>query len=45
MLLPASDEIAAVISFGQNGVCTGHDYSYRVDTEEARAFVESFLSP
>ena len=45
MLLPATDQIAAVISFGKNGVCTGHDYSYRVDTQEARAFIASFLAP
>ena len=45
MLLPATDQIAAVISFGKNGVCTGHDYSYRVDTPEARAFIASFLAP
>ena len=45
MLLPATDQIAAVISFGKNGVCTGHDYSYRVDTQEARAFIASFLRP
>ena len=43
MLLPATDQIAAVISFGKNGVCTGHDYSYRVDTQEAQAFIAGFL--
>ena len=43
MLLPGSDEIAAVDSFGQNGVCKSFDYSYRVDTSEAQAFIASFL--
>ncbi len=43
MLLPRSDQIAAVISFGQNGVCKSFDYSYRIDTPEARAFITSFL--
>ena len=42
MLLPGTDLITAVISFGKNGVCTGHDYSYRVDTQEAQAFITSF---
>jgi hypothetical protein len=45
MLLPGSNQIVAVISFGQNGVCKGHDYSYRVDTPEAQAFIRSFDSP
>ena len=43
MLLPGSDQIAAVVSFGQNGVCKSFDYSYRVDTLEAQAFVTSFV--
>jgi secreted trypsin-like serine protease len=43
MLLPGTDLITAVISFGKNGVCTGHDYSYRVDTQEAQAFIAGFL--
>ena len=43
MLLPGSDQIAAVDSFGQNGVCKSFDYSYRIDTPEAQAFITSFL--
>jgi hypothetical protein len=44
MLLPGSDRIAAVVSFGQTGVCKGFAYSYRVDTPEAQAFIASFLA-
>lgn len=43
MLLPGSDQIAAVVSFGQNGVCKSFDYSYRIDTAEAQAFIKTFL--
>jgi secreted trypsin-like serine protease len=44
LLLPGSDEIVAVDSFGQNGVCKGFDYSYRIDTAEAQAFIVDFLA-
>jgi secreted trypsin-like serine protease len=43
LLLPGSDQIVAVDSFGKNGVCKGFDYSYRIDTDEAHAFIAGFL--
>lgn len=43
MLLPGTDQITAVISLLQTGVCKGFDYSYRVDTSEAHEFIEGFL--
>jgi hypothetical protein len=36
-------EILAVVSYGPSQTCHGADYSWRVDTEEALAFVAPFL--
>jgi hypothetical protein len=44
MLLPGTDQITAVVSLLQTRVCKGFDYSYRIDTPEARQFIESFLT-
>jgi trypsin len=44
MLLPGTDQITAVVSLLQTRVCKGFDYSYRIDTPEARRFIESFLT-
>jgi secreted trypsin-like serine protease len=43
VLLTGSNVVAAVVSFGQTGICKGWDYSYRLDTPAARAFVAGFL--
>ena len=43
ILWQSSDLIVAVNSFGLNGVCKGNDFSYRIDTPEAHAFITSFL--
>ena len=39
-----SDVIVAVNSFGLNNTCKGNDFSYRVDTEAAQAFILPFIS-
>ena len=38
-----TDVVVAVNSFGLNNTCKGADFSYRVDTAEAQAFIGSFL--
>ena len=38
-----SDVVLAVNSFGKNQNCVGNDYSYRVDTPTARAFLSQFV--
>jgi hypothetical protein len=43
ILWQSSDLIVAVNSFGLNAVCKGNDFSYRIDTPEAHAFITSFL--
>jgi hypothetical protein len=35
--------VLAVNSFGTNGNCGGVTYSYRIDTPDALAFIQSFL--
>ena len=42
MLLPGTDTVLAVISFGKNTTCKGHDYGYRVDTTYAQAWLANF---
>ncbi len=43
ILYRSTDIVVAVNSFGLNNTCKGNDFSYRVDTAEAHAFVSSFL--
>lgn len=43
ILYRSTDVVVAVNSFGLNNTCKGNDFSYRVDTTEARAFISSFL--
>ena len=43
LLLPGTDEIVAVNSFGKNDTCKGSDYSYRVDTAAAQSWLAGFL--
>jgi len=40
-----TNQVIAVVSYGPSATCHGADYSWRVDTDEAYAFVSSFLSP
>ena len=44
LLLPGTDQIVAVNSFGKNDTCKGSDYSYRVDTAYAQSWLSGFLS-
>jgi secreted trypsin-like serine protease len=39
-----TDVVVAVTSFGLNNNCKGSDYSYRIDTEPARAFLGEFIT-
>jgi secreted trypsin-like serine protease len=41
LLLPGTDIVVAVISFGKNRTCKGHDYGYRVDTTYAQLWLAS----
>lgn len=43
VLVPDTNLVVAVASFGMSGTCHGADYSWRVDTVDSRAFVEPFL--
>jgi hypothetical protein len=43
ILYESTDVIVAVNSFGLNNTCKGTDFSYRVDTPEAHAFISQFL--
>jgi secreted trypsin-like serine protease len=44
LLLPGSNVLAAVVSFGQTANCKGWDYSYRIDTPQAQAFVAGYVA-
>ena len=37
-----STTIVAVVSFGLNELCKGTDFAYRIDTEYAQEFINSF---
>jgi hypothetical protein len=39
-----TNQIVAVVSWGNSGTCHGADYSWRVDTVEAQTFINSFLN-
>ena len=43
LLLEGTDTVVALNSFGKNSTCKGSDYSYRVDTAYAQAFLAGFL--
>jgi trypsin len=38
-----TNQIVAVVSFGNSNTCHGADYSWRVDTAPSQAFIDSFL--
>ena len=38
-----TNRVVAVVSFGNSATCHGADYSWRVDTREAYAFIQPFL--
>jgi Trypsin len=42
-LLPGTDTILAITSYGKNDVCKGPSYSYRLDTAHALGFLAGFL--
>ena len=39
-----TDDVLAVVSYGPSLTCHGADYSWRVDSESAQDFINSFLS-
>lgn len=43
VLLGDTDTIVGIISFGQNGLCRGVDFSYRTDIENTLNFVRPYL--
>jgi hypothetical protein len=38
-----SNTVVAVVSWGWSDTCTGADYAYRVDIEDAQSFLEGFV--
>ena len=42
LLLPGTNQIVAINSFGKNDTCKGSDYSYRVDTTYAQRWLAGF---
>jgi secreted trypsin-like serine protease len=44
VLVNDTNQVIAVVSFGFSATCHGADYSWRVDTEDSRAFVLPFLA-
>ncbi len=43
VLLDDSNIVVGILSFGQNGLCRGVDFSYRTDTETAQDFLDPYL--
>jgi hypothetical protein len=43
LLLGDTDIVVGIISFGQNGLCRGVDFSYRTDIENTQDFLYEFL--
>lgn len=43
VLVNDTNQVLAVVSYGPSGTCHGADYSWRVDTEDAQAFLSAFL--
>lgn len=39
-----TNEVVAVVSFGDNPICHGSDYAWRVDTVNAKQFISGFLA-
>lgn len=44
LLLEGTDQVVALNSFGKNSTCKGSDFSYRVDTAHAQAWLAGFLA-
>lgn len=44
LLVPGTDKIVALNSFGKNETCRGSDYSYRVDTTYAQSWLAQFIA-
>jgi hypothetical protein len=43
LLVPGTNEVVAVVSYGDSNTCHGADYSWRVDTAQARPFILGWL--
>lgn len=43
VMVPDTNQVIAVVSFGNSLTCHGADYSWRVDTQDSYNFVNSFL--
>jgi hypothetical protein len=43
VLLGDTDVVVGIISFGQNGLCRGVDFSYRTDIENTQEFLKGYL--
>ncbi|MEO7230788.1 MAG: trypsin-like serine protease [Candidatus Limnocylindrales bacterium] len=44
VLVPGTNQVVAIVSYGFSAVCHGADYSWRVDIESSRTFILSFMS-
>lgn len=44
LLVPGTNQVVAVVSYGFSAVCHGADYSWRVDTEDSQDFILPFLA-
>jgi len=44
VLINNTNRVLAVVSFGDSNTCHGADYSWRVDTTDAREFIQPFLA-
>jgi hypothetical protein len=38
-----SNQVVGIVSFGQNNICKGADFSYRMDIPDAQEFINGFL--
>ena len=38
-----TNQVVAVVSYGNSKTCHGADYSWRVDTTESQHFIDAFL--
>jgi hypothetical protein len=43
LFVPGTNQIVAVVSFGNSLTCHGADYSWRVDTTPSQQFIDAFL--
>ncbi len=43
LFVNGTNQVVAVVSYGFSGTCHGADYSWRVDSADAQAFIQAFL--